>query len=257
MPMHDLIIIGAGAAGLMCAISAAQLGKNVLLLEHGNRAGRKILISGGGRCNFTNHEIAPEKYLSQNPHFCKSAFSQYSQWDFIHWVEQHNIAYHEKQQGQLFCDDSAKNILNGLLKDCERYDVTIRYQTNIDQIIEQSDGTFLLKVQQQSLHTQSLIIATGGLSMPRLGATPFAYRVAEQFNINILPTRAGLVPFTLDPKLKSIFSECSGTSLPVETYVDNISFQDDLLVTHRGLSGPAILQISSYWNGQDTVNIAL
>ena len=254
---RDVLVLGAGAAGLFCAAQAGKRGRSVTLLDHAKRPGKKILISGGGRCNFTNYYIEPEKYLCKNPHFCKSALSQYTQWDFIALVEQYNIKYHEKTLGQLFCDDSAKEIVAMLMMECEKNKVDVKFQTEIGDITVCDGGGYIVETQSAIYQSQSLVIATGGLSMPKLGATPFAYKVAEQFGLSVLPTRAGLVPFTLQPDLLQSVSEISGISKTVTASCNNMSFDEDMLFTHRGLSGPAILQISSYWEAGDTVKINL
>jgi len=258
---YDVIIIGAGAAGLQCAAVAGARGKRVLLIDHAKRPGKKILISGGGRCNFTNYYIEPEKYLCENPHFCKSALSQYTQWDFIALVEKYKIAYHEKTLGQLFCDDSAKDIVAMLVSECEKNKVSFSFQTDISSLnkLDNSDGDihFCVNTNKGEFVADNLVIASGGLSMPKLGATPFAYKVAEQFGLAVLPTRAGLVPFTLLPELKDRLSLISGVSLPVSICSQNTAFKEDMLITHRGLSGPAVLQISSYWTPGDNVNVDL
>lgn len=253
----DVIVIGAGAAGLFCASSAAERGKTTLVLDHAKKPGKKILISGGGRCNFTNYYIEPEKYLSNNPHFCKSALSQYTQWDFIALVEKYGIKYHEKTLGQLFCDDSAKDIVSMLMSECENNSVQFSFQTDILEITKTKNDCFLIKTNNADYQCKSLVIATGGLSMPKLGATPFAYKVAEQFELNVLPTKAGLVPFTLQPELKDKLAEVSGVSMPVSITANNVSFSEDMLITHRGMSGPAVLQISSYWDAGDEISIDL
>lgn len=253
----DVVVIGAGAAGLMAGAKSGERGRKTVVLDHAKQPGKKILISGGGRCNFTNYYIESEKYLCENPHFCKSALSQYTQWDFISLVEKYKIPYHEKTLGQLFCDDSAKEIVAMLVSECEQSAVNFSYQTEILNIEEIESGQFLIKTNKSDYQCESLIIATGGLSMPKLGATPFAYKVAEQFELEVLPTRAGLVPFTLDPALKDILSEVSGISTNVTVTTNNTSFAEDMLITHRGLSGPAILQISSYWNPGDLVEVNL
>lgn len=254
---YDVVVIGAGAAGLMAASKSGERGKKTVILDHAKQPGKKILISGGGRCNFTNYYIESEKYLCENPHFCKSALNQYTQWDFIALVEKYNIPYHEKTLGQLFCDDSAKEIVAMLISECEKSAVNFSYQTEILSIEKLVSGEFLVKTSKADYQCQSLIIATGGLSMPKLGATPFAYKIAEQFGLEILPTRAGLVPFTLDPALKDVLAEVSGISTNVIVTTNNTSFAEDMLITHRGLSGPAILQISSYWNPGDIVEVDL
>lgn len=253
----DVVVIGAGAAGLHCAAIAASRGKSVLLLDHAKRPGKKILISGGGRSNFTNYFIEPEKYICENPHFCKSALSQYTQWDFIALVEKYNIAYHEKTLGQLFCDDSAKEIVAMLVSECEKNKVSFSYQTEISKVNKLEDGQFTIATNKGDYICSSLVVASGGLSMPKLGATPFAYKLAEQFGLNIIPTRAGLVPFTLPPELKDPLSLISGVSMPVSISSDTASFKEDMLITHRGLSGPAVLQISSYWNSSEDISIDL
>jgi len=255
--IYDVIIIGAGAAGLMCATTAAKRGKKTLILDHAKRPGKKILISGGGRCNFTNYYIEPEKFICENPHFCKSALSQYTQWDFIALVEQYKIAYHEKTLGQLFCDDSAKDILNMLLSECENEGVTSEYQIDVLSTEKIEPDLFKIETNKGVFNCKSLVIATGGLSMPKLGATSFAFKTAENFGLNVLPTRAGLVPFTLPPELKTPLSDVSGVSLPISVSSGGMSFNEDLLVTHRGLSGPAILQISSYWEPGSDISINL
>ena len=254
---QDVVVLGAGAAGLFCAAQAGKRGRKVTLLDHAKRPGKKILISGGGRCNFTNYYIEPEKYLCQNPHFCKSALSQYTQWDFIALVEKYKIKYHEKTLGQLFCDDSAKEIVAMLMSECEINKVNVKFQVDITSVGAGENGGYIVNTQDITYHCQSLVIATGGLSMPKLGATPFAYKVAEQFDLNVLPTRAGLVPFTLQPDLLESVSEISGISKNITASCNNMSFDEDMLFTHRGLSGPAILQISSYWEPGDTVSINL
>ncbi len=252
----DVIIIGAGAAGLMTAISAGKRSRKVLVLDHSNKVGKKILMSGGGRCNFTNYDIQPENYISHNSHFCKSALSRYTQWDFIALVEKHGIAYHEKTLGQLFCDNKSKDILNILLDECEQVKATVRDHCSIEKIIKVEQG-FKVKTNQGNYQCQSLVIATGGLSIPKMGATGFGYEIAKQFGIDVLPTQAALVPFTLNDKMKADFVELSGTSVDAIVTCNNQSFRENILFTHRGLSGPAILQISSYWNQGDDVTINL
>lgn len=257
MKQHfDVIIIGAGAAGLHCAWQAAARGLKVVVLDHAKQAGKKILISGGGRCNFTNMYASPENYLSQNPHFCKSALSRYTQWDFIALVEKHGIAYHEKTLGQLFCDDSAKAIVRMLLDECEQYGAKVQLRTDIEQVSWQ-DEHYQCVTSQGVFQAPQLVVACGGLSMPKLGATPFGYQLAEQFGHRILPVRAGLVPFTLHDNEKQAYSELSGLALDVTASTDATSFKEAMLFTHRGLSGPAILQISSYWQPGETVHIDL
>lgn len=256
MDKVDVIVIGAGAAGLMAAISAGKRGRKVLVLDHSNKVGKKILMSGGGRCNFTNYDIQPENYISQNPHFCKSALSRYTQWDFIALVEKHGIAYHEKTLGQLFCDNKSKDILNMLLDECEQVKATIRDHCCIEKITKIEQG-FKVTTNQGNKQCQSLVVATGGLSIPKMGATGFGYEIAKQFGIEVLPAQAALVPFTLNDKMKADFVELSGTSVDATVTCNNQSFRENILFTHRGLSGPAILQISSYWNQGDEVAINL
>lgn len=257
MGSYDTVIIGAGAAGLFCASLAGQAGLSVLVLDNGKKAGRKILMSGGGRCNFTNMYIEPSAYLSENPHFCKSALARYTQWDFIELVQKHNIAYHEKTLGQLFCDDSAQQIVDLLLAECQKGKVSVRLRSEVTQI-EKTDIGFTVWVDGKAITTPSVVIASGGLSMPGLGATPFGYKVAEQFGLSVLPTRAGLVPFTLHkPQLEQL-SQLSGVAVPtIVTAKNGTSFKENILFTHRGLSGPAILQISSYWQPGEYVSINL
>ncbi|SMY36915.1 NAD(P)/FAD-dependent oxidoreductase [Photobacterium andalusiense] len=254
---YDVVIIGAGAAGLMCAATAGKRGRSVLVLDHGKKPGRKILISGGGRCNFTNNDVAANNYVCRNPHFVKSALSQYSQWDFIGLVCQHGIDYEERDHGQLFCLDSAKDIVKMLVAECDFPNISFRYQADINSIVQQETG-FSLSVNGEAISCESLVVATGGLSMPKLGATPFGYQIAEQFGLKMVPTTAGLVPFTLHKQDKDAFEELSGIAVPaVITTESGTSFKENLLFTHRGLSGPVILQISSYWLPGQKVTIDL
>jgi len=250
------VIIGAGAAGLMCAFSAAARGRRVLLIDHANKAGKKILMSGGGRCNFTNMYTEPANFLSQNPHFCKSALARYTQWDFIAMVARHGVPYHEKKLGQLFCDNKSSDILEMLISECEGVKVDLRLDTSV-QSIEKTEAGYLLDTSLGQVTCQSLVVATGGLSIPTLGATGFGYQIARQFGHNVLATRAGLVPFTITDQLKALCTELSGTSVDCLVSCNDQSFRENLLFTHRGLSGPAILQISSFWNPGDTVEINL
>ncbi|MBB1202126.1 NAD(P)/FAD-dependent oxidoreductase [Enterobacteriaceae bacterium 89] len=255
MERFDAIVVGAGAAGMFCAAQAGQAGARVLLLDNGKKPGRKILMSGGGRCNFTNMYVEPAAYLSQNPHFCKSALARYTQWDFIELVGKYNIAWHEKTLGQLFCDDSAEQIVAMLVAECEKGNVTTRLRTEIISV-ERNDEGYVLQLNGESVVTNKLVIASGGLSMPGLGASPFGYKIAEQFGLNVLPTRAGLVPFTLHKPLLEQLQVLSGVSVPsVITASDGTVFRENLLFTHRGLSGPAVLQISSYWLPGEFVSI--
>jgi len=253
----DAIIIGAGAAGMFCAAMAGQAGSRILLIDNGKKPGRKILMSGGGRCNFTNLYTEPAAYLSQNPHFCKSALARYTQWDFIGMVDKHGIAWHEKTLGQLFCDDSAQQIVEMLVAECEKGNVTTRLRSEVLGI-ERDEQGFTLQLNGDSVQTSRLVIASGGLSMPGLGATPFGYKVAEQFGLKVLPTRAGLVPFTLHKPLLEQLQVLSGVSVPsVITAENGVSFRESLLFTHRGLSGPAVLQLSSYWEPGEFVSVNL
>ncbi|EGU29612.1 NAD(P)/FAD-dependent oxidoreductase [Vibrio scophthalmi] len=253
----DVVIIGAGAAGLICAAEAGKRGRKVLVLDHAKKPGRKILISGGGRCNFTNYDVSANNYLCRNPHFVKSALSQYTNWDFIAMVSKYSIEFEERDHGQLFCVDSAKQIVNMLLEECQQAKVQLRYQQDVQQI-EQSEQGFTLMANANAIECQSLVIATGGLSMPKLGATPFGYKVAEQFGLPIIPTSAGLVPFTLHKQEKEDFEALSGIAIPAEiTAQDGTVFKEALLFTHRGLSGPAVLQISSFWKAGQKVTINL
>ncbi|RJG12420.1 NAD(P)/FAD-dependent oxidoreductase [Pseudomonas cavernicola] len=252
----DVVILGAGAAGLMCALTAAGRGRKVMLLDHANKAGKKILMSGGGRCNFTNMYTEPSNFLSQNPHFCKSALARYTQWDFIELVSKHRVPYHEKKLGQLFCDNKASDILGLLLAECEQVGVQLLLNTSIQQIDKATSG-YQLHTSAGPLSCESLVIATGGLSIPTLGATGFGYQVAKQFGHSLLPTRAGLVPLTITDQLKELCSELSGTSVDCLVSCNGESFRENILFTHRGLSGPAILQISSYWQPGHAVEINL
>jgi predicted Rossmann fold flavoprotein len=256
---YDVIIIGAGAAGLMCAAIAGQRGRSVLVLDHTNKAGKKILMSGGGRCNFTNYYIEPDRYLCYNPHFCKSALSRYTQWDFIGLVEKHNIPYHEKQLGELFCDNKASDILNMLLTECELAGAKVQLKTSVDSIqaLEADTTRYTLSTDQGEYTCESLVIATGGLSIPTLGASGFGYQIAEQFNLKTYNTRAGLVPFTITNQLKDVCIALSGSSCDVTMECNGQSFRGNMLFTHRGLSGPAVLQISSYWQAGQTLTINL
>ncbi len=256
MTETDVIIIGAGASGLMCAIEAGKRGRKVMVLDHVNKPGKKILMSGGGRCNFTNYSIDPDNFISNNPHFCKSALSRYTQWDFLALIARYQIPYHERDHGQLFCNDSAKDILTMLLTECANAGVVVQLNIHIDSIEQLTNG-FNLKTNHGNFVVQSLVVATGGLSIPKMGATPLGYKIAEQFGINILPTRAGLVPFTLQPEDKDKFSTLSGITVPSTVSNKRQSFTENVLFTHRGLSGPAVLQISSYWRAGEAVVINL
>ena len=257
MKTYDVIVIGGGAAGLFCALTAGQRGRSVLVLDSSNKVGKKILMSGGGGCNFTNLDIMPENYLSQNPHFCISALNRYNQWQFIDLVERHNIPYHEKSHGELFCDNSSKDILKMLLDECAAANVVIRTKSIISQIEPVEEGGFNLSVAGQKIHCQSLVVASGGLSIPTLGASGFGYDIAEQFGLDLLPRTAGLVPFTFSDWVKDISETNSGLSVDVEMSVNGISFRENLLFTHRGISGPAALQLSSYWQPGQFISVNL
>ena len=257
MNNYDVIVIGGGAAGLFCALTAGQRGRSVLVLDSSNKVGKKILMSGGGGCNFTNLDIAPENYLSNNPHFCISALNRYNQWQFIDLVEHHQIPYHEKSHGELFCDNSSKDILKMLLDECAAAQVVIRTKAIVSQIEPIEEGGFNLSVAEQKICCQSLVVASGGLSIPTLGASGFGYDIAEQFGLNVLPRSAGLVPFTFSDWVKDISETNSGLSLDVEMSVNGMSFRENLLFTHRGISGPAALQLSSYWKPGQFISINL
>lgn len=257
MERFDAIIIGAGAAGMFCSALAGQAGRRVLLIDNGKKPGRKILMSGGGRCNFTNLYVGPGAYLSQNPHFCKSALARFTQWDFIDLVNKHGIAWHEKTLGQLFCDDSAQQIVDMLVDECEKGNVAFRLCSEVLSVAKDDTG-FTLELNGMTVGCEKLVIATGGLSMPGLGASPFGYKIAEQFGLNVLPTRAGLVPFTLHKPLLEELQVLAGVAVPsVITAENGTVFRENLLFTHRGLSGPAVLQISSYWQPGEFVSINL
>lgn len=253
----DVLVIGAGAAGLMCAIVAAQRGRSVLVLDHANKPGKKILMSGGGRCNFTNLGVTPAQYLSANPHFAKSALARYTPTDFIALVEKHRIAYHEKELGQLFCDESSKLIVRMLLDECAAAGARVETSCAVDRVRKTDEG-FAVHTARGELHAQSLVVASGGLSIPSMGATGFGYELAKQFGHQVLPTRAGLVPLTLSGKHQEHYQDLSGLALPrVEARVGKRAFRAGMLFTHRGVSGPAILQISSYWQPGDDLRIDL
>lgn len=251
----DVIIIGAGAAGLMCAMTAGKRGRSVLVIEHNEKAGKKILISGGGRCNFTNLWVHPENFISENPHFCKSALSRFNEQDFISLVEKHKISYHEKTLGQLFCDGKSDEIINLLLKECEEGEVIIQTSCNVEKI-EKGD-LFKIKTNIGELISESLVIATGGLSIPKIGATGFGYKIAKQFSININECKPSLVPFVFNENDLKNYSGLSGVSADSIVSCNEKSFRSNILFTHKGLSGPAILQISNYWNEGDEIIINL
>ena len=251
----DILILGAGAAGLFCASQAGQHGKKIALLDHGAKAGEKIRISGGGRCNFTNLYTKPQNYISQNPHFCISALNQFSAHDFIKLVEKHQIAYHEKTLGQLFCDQSAQQIIDMLLSECQRSQVFLGLSTKILSVQKQEQH-YIVTTDKGLFSATSVIVATGGKSIPKMGATGLGYQIAQQFGHNIIETRAGLVPFTYQQGQLDIMKKLSGTALPhTRTSFQKQAFQEALLFTHKGLSGPAILQISSYWHSAQPLSI--
>ena len=252
----DVVVIGAGAAGLMTAITAGQRGRQVQVIDHANKVGKKILMSGGGRCNFTNTGTTPANFLSANPHFCKSALARYTPWHFIELVSKHGIAYHEKELGQLFCDISSKQIVKMLVDECQAAGAQIRTECSVQRIEHGSDG-FRVHTTQGLFHCASLVVATGGLSIPSMGATGFGYEIARQFGHQVLPTRAGLVPLTLSGKHQERLADLSGVALPIEARCTGKSFQNFMLLTHRGVSGPAILQISSFWQPGDALELDL
>ncbi|MBE0407301.1 NAD(P)/FAD-dependent oxidoreductase [Psychrobacter sp. AOP22-C1-22] len=278
---YDVIIIGAGASGLYCALTAGRRGRRVLVLDHANKAGKKILMSGGGRCNFTNYFVEPEHFIGSNPHFCKSSLSRYPSWEFIGMVEQHKIPYHEREHGQLFCDDSAQDILTMLLDECAAVGVQVKLNTHIEsvqvsdnnentrfQLItskqlskkekqERKESNHQTKLPQTGYRCESLVVATGGLSIPTLGASGFGYELAQQFGHTLITTDASLVPFTFTDKTGELIRSLAGISLPVIASNERISFKLPLLFTHRGLSGPAMLQLSNYWHIGETISINL
>jgi predicted Rossmann fold flavoprotein len=255
MESFDVVIVGAGAAGLMCAMTAGQRGRRVLLLEHNEQAGAKILISGGGRCNFTNLEIAPERFLSVNPHFCKSALSRYTQHDFIALVERHRIRYHEKTLGQLFCDGSAREILAMLLEECAAAGVDLRTAHSITEITRAD--RFRIETNKGSFTAPALVLATGGLSIPKMGASSFAYEIARRFDLKVIEPRPGLVPLKVTGETLELCKDLTGVSVDAIASCGRDSFRENILFTHRGLSGPAILQISSYWREGETLLLNL
>ena len=272
---YDVIIIGAGASGLYCALTAGRRGRRVLVLDHANKAGKKILMSGGGRCNFTNYFVEPEHFIGANPHFCKSALSRYPSWEFIGMVEAHQIPYHEREHGQLFCDDSAQDILTMLLDECAAVGVQVRLSTQIDRVqaiasedktrfqlitskkLNKKDLTNDVKSSQTRYSCTSLVVATGGLSIPTMGASGLGYELAQQFGHTLITTDASLVPFTFTDKTGELIRSLAGISLPVIASNERISFKLPVLFTHRGLSGPAMLQLSNYWQIGETISINL
>ena len=255
MTKADVLVIGGGAAGLMCAITASQRGRNVIVLEGSNRIGKKILMSGGGRCNFTNLYCEPSNFLSHNPHFCKSALSRYTQHDFIALVEKHGIAYHEKTAGQLFCDVSSKDIVAMLQRECDDSGVSIVTQCDIQSVTY--DDEYWVESAMGAFSARSLVVASGGLSIPKMGATGLGYEIARQFGLKVFETRAGLVPFTFTGAMHDLTGRLSGVSTRCTVTANGVSFTEDVLFTHRGLSGPAVLQVSSFWHPGDDLEIDL
>jgi predicted Rossmann fold flavoprotein len=255
MDNGDVIIIGGGAAGLMCAITAAQRGRHVVVLEGSNKIGKKILMSGGGRCNFTNLHTEPSRFLGSNHHFCKSALSRYTQSDFVELVEKHEIEYHEKTLGQLFCDKSSKDIVAMLRDECGKAQVKVL--TDSGDLAITAKAGYVVNSNHGPFASESLVIASGGLSIPKMGASDFGYRVAKQFGLQIIETRAGLVPFTVTGAMHDLCERLSGVSCRVSVVANKAEFTEDMLFTHRGLSGPAMLQASSYWSPGDTIEVNL
>lgn len=253
----DVIIIGGGASGLMCAMTAGQRGRRVLVLEGSNKVGKKILMSGGGRCNFTNLDVLPKNFISNNPHFCISALKRYTQWDFIALVARYKIPYGERDLGKLFCLDSAKDILNMLLAECAAVEVTIQTSAKVASIQTLANGGFAVASLAGQWTCESLVIASGGLSIPTMGASGFGYEVARQFGHAVLPTRAGLVPFTFSDKFKDVSERLSGLAVDADLSCSAASFNEAVLFTHRGLSGPAALQLSNYWQTGESINLDL
>ncbi len=256
MPDYDVVVVGAGAAGMMCAAQAGQRGRRVLLIEHYHALGEKIRISGGGRCNFTNVHAGPANYLSRNPHFCRSALARYTPAHFVRLVERHGIAYHEKKLGQLFCDESARDIIAMLKSECDAGGVQWRMPCPVDGVTREGDR-FVVATPQGAVRASSLVVATGGLTVPKIGATPFGYRLAEQFGLAVVPPRPALVPLAFAPEALARYGDLSGISLDAEVACNGGRFRENLLITHRGLSGPAILQVSSYWDGRAPLAIDL
>jgi len=253
---YDVVVLGAGAAGMMCAATAGQRGRRVLLVDHYPKLGEKIRISGGGRCNFTNVSAGPSNYLSENPDFCRSALARYTPRHFIDLVERHGIAYHEKKLGQLFCDGSAVQIIRMLEAECQAGSVEWWLPCAVEAIARDAEG-FTITMARGVAHAATLVVATGGLTVPKIGATPFAYRIAEQFGLAVVPPRPALVPLAFAPEALARYGDLAGVSIDAEIAFDGARFRENLLFTHRGLSGPAILQISSYWDGRSPLAIDL
>lgn len=259
----DVVIVGAGAAGMMCAIEAGKRGRSVLLIDHATKLAEKIRISGGGRCNFTNLHTKPENFLSANPHFCRSALARFTPQDFIALIKKHGIRYHEKKLGQLFCDDSAQQIISMLREECDAVGVVWQTPSKIENITrvcvneEGDEKQFVIKTDRNTVISQSLVIATGGLSIPQIGASSFGYNIAEQFDLTVTPLRPGLVGLTFAPQDFAPFADISGVAIDVAVSCNGACFRENILFTHRGLSGPAILQTSSYWRPNDAIHINL
>ena len=251
----DVLILGAGAAGLMCARTAGQRGRRVVVLDQANKAGKKILMSGGGRCNFTNLDVGSEHFLSRNPHFCKSVLSRYTQWDFISLVSEYGIAWHEKSDGQLFCDHSSKDILDMLLREIELVGAELHLKTRVRAVTPGQPDGWLVTTDSGAWHCQSLVVATGGPSIPTLGASDWGQQFARRLGHELVPYRPSLVPYTAHPEEKQLWSALSGVALPVTLSVSARHWTGDLLFTHRGLSGPAVLQITNYWQPGEPVQI--
>ncbi len=252
----DVLVIGGGAAGLMCALTAGRRGRRVRVIEHANRCGKKILMSGGGRCNFTNTGATPANFLSANRHFCKSALARFTPWHFIEMVDRHGIAWHEKAPGQLFCDESSRQIVQMLLDECEKAGVAIHTGCTVEHVARGESG-FALRTGHGAMHAPVLVVASGGLSIPRMGASGFGFELARGFGHTVLPTRAGLVPLTLSGRHAEDYAELAGVALPVSARCNGMRFDDAMLLTHRGVSGPAILQVSSYWQPGDDLRLDL
>lgn len=253
----DTVIIGAGAAGLFCAATAGKRGRKVLVIEHNAQAGRKILISGGGRCNFTNVNTKPENFVSRNPHFCKSALARYTPLDFVELVKKHRIEFYEKKLGQLFCRESSRLIIEMLLRECEKAKAGIRTNCSVKSVKHNDGGAFIIETNQGDFEAESLVIATGGLSFPKIGATDFGYKIAGQFKLKLVETRASLVPLIFAGKSQNGFQKLAGVSIDSIVSCGKASFRENILFTHRGLSGPAILQISNYWQKETPLTIDL
>lgn len=254
---YDVIIVGAGGAGMMCAIEAAKRGRKTLVVDHADKVGKKILISGGGRCNFTNTGITADRYISGNKHFVKSAFGQYTAQDFIDMVDAAGISYHEKKLGQLFCDDSAQQIIDMLMGHMEKAGVDLQLNATIKSYKKGENDEFVLFTSEGVFAAPKLVIATGGLSIPKMGATNFGYKFAEYFDLKVTGLEPGLVPFTLNPQDIELYSQLSGTAIDAEVSCGKKKFRENILITHRGISGPAILQISSYWKAGEEIKIDL